>query len=38
MDMNIFATTPLLWILFPAVAAAVVAAYDVRYRNSRNRR
>jgi hypothetical protein len=38
MDMNVFATTPLLWILFPAAAAAIVAVYDVRYRNPQGRR
>jgi hypothetical protein len=38
MDMNVFATTPLLWILFPAAAAAIIAVYDVRYRNPQGRR
>jgi hypothetical protein len=32
MDMLILDTTPLLWILLPAAAAAVIAVYDIIYR------
>jgi len=38
MDMQIFANTPLLWILFPAGAAAVIAAYDITYGRPRGQR
>jgi hypothetical protein len=32
MDMLILDNTPLLWILLPAAAAAVIAVYDIIYR------
>jgi len=33
MDMTIFSSTPILWLLVPAAVASIIAAYDIRYRN-----
>jgi len=31
--MEIFNSTPILWLLLPAGVAAIIAAYDIRYRS-----